>query len=411
MIQFVLPSWYPHRCHPLHGTFTLEQATAIGELHPDWKLGVSRWAQGEGRLSLQHFRESPGCLLDAVRFPSGSEREVSGNVVEFLKRAFSWSEGFLGGNRDGIMAANRDNLRRAIRRFGRVDLLHAHVSYPAGWVAMKLSEETGIPYVITEHMGPFPIPVYARSDGSLWNLIREPLERASARMAVSEMLCDRIASFGIPRPTFVPNVVDERRYDPAKREPWDRFTFFTLGGMHAVKGWPDLLHAIRVFLDALSGPERGQVAFRLGGYGPRLAEYRRLAVDLGVEPWLTWPGFLEREAARREFHRCDCYVLPSLHESFGVPLVECMALGVPTVATRCGGPDRIVTPETGILVPVGAPRELAAAMLQVFRREGAWDAAAMRERFLSLYSRAAVMRRLDEAFATALGAGARTPSR
>jgi glycosyltransferase involved in cell wall biosynthesis len=399
---FVVPSWYPHRCHPLHGTFTLAQSEAVGDLHPDWAIGVSRWAQGEGRLAFSHLRESPRCLLDALAFPSGSEVPRRPNVVEFLSRAWSWSEALLGGNRDGILAANRRNLRAMIRRFGAVDLLHAHVAYPAGWVAMKLSEETGIPYVVTEHMGPFPLPVYERPDGGLWPSIREPLERAAAVMAVSEALCDRIASFGLPRPAFVPNVVDERQFDPAARRRPERFTFFTVGYMNPVKGWPDLLRAIRLFLDGLSDAERERVAFRLGGYGPDQDAIHRLAHELGIQPWLTWMGFLYRDMALREFHGCDCYMLASLHESFGVPLIECMALGVPAVATRCGGPERIVTPESGLLVPVGDPPAFAAAMTSVFRRTQPWDLEAMRGEFMRRYSRHAVVAMLDPIFASAV---------
>ena len=37
-------------------------------------------------------------------------------------------------------------------------------------------------------------------------------------------------------------------------------------------------------------------------------------------------------------------------ESFGCSIAEVQMLGIPVVATRCGGPESIVTPKTGILV-------------------------------------------------------------
>ena len=39
----------------------------------------------------------------------------------------------------------------------------------------------------------------------------------------------------------------------------------------------------------------------------------------------------------------NLFVLPSRYETFGMVLIEAMASGIPVVATRCGGPNDIVT--------------------------------------------------------------------
>jgi glycosyltransferase involved in cell wall biosynthesis len=43
-------------------------------------------------------------------------------------------------------------------------------------------------------------------------------------------------------------------------------------------------------------------------------------------------------------------VLPSRYETFGVVLVEAMATGLPCLATRCGGPEAVLSPATGRLL-------------------------------------------------------------
>ena len=50
------------------------------------------------------------------------------------------------------------------------------------------------------------------------------------------------------------------------------------------------------------------------------------------------------------YEECDCFVLPSAGETFGVVYVEAMAAGLPVIATRCGGPEDFVNEDNGILI-------------------------------------------------------------
>ncbi len=404
MNVLVIPSWWPHRCFPWEGSFLAEQAEAIAAVRPDWRIGLSLWGQGEGFVSTAHLLRSPRCLFDALALRP-AERERAG-VVEFLDPVLWWPERLFGGHRNALLAANRRNLERARRRFGAVDVLHAHVAYPAGWLAMRLSEETGIPYVVTEHMGPFPLPVYARRDGRLRPVIRQPLERAAARIAVSPMLARTIAGFGIAEPEFIPNLVDERLYAAAPAAQAESFTFFTLAALDPVKGVSDLLKAAARLLGGLPERTRAHVRFRIAGDGPLRTALRREARELRLEENVTWLGALPRERARAEFAACDCFVLTSRHESFGVVFVEAGAAGRPVIATRCGGPETIVTPENGRLVPAGDVAAIAAALGEMLAHARDHDAAAIRSATVASVGREAVLSRLEAVYARVIGAPA-----
>ena len=86
-------------------------------------------------------------------------------------------------------------------------------------------------------------------------------------------------------------------------------------------------------------------------------------------------------------------VLPSRAESFGAVLVEALACGTPVVATRCGGPEDIVTPEDGELVPVGDADALADAVATVLRDTGRFRPEELRERALERFGWPTVVRR------------------
>jgi glycosyltransferase involved in cell wall biosynthesis len=396
---FIIPSWYPSRYSPVAGIFIKDQVLDIGELRPKWKLAISLWGQGEFNLPLRDPRRLFQILVDYAWSEARTKRILRENVVEYKKPVLHTSERVLGGNRVGILRANRVNLENSIRDLGDIDLIHAHVSYPGGWIAMLLSEETGIPYIITEHMSPFPFSRFLDADGSLQNMIRGPLEKANAVVAVSPSQAEEIVRFGIKKPTIVPNMVNEQVFRPPSKDiKNERFVFFTLAGMVPQKGIPDLLYAISLFVKTLAVGDQDKVIFYIGGTGFEQQMYKALAKKLDLDSWVTWLGYLTQEQVVERFQNCDCFVLPSRHESFGIVCVQAIACGKPIIATRCGGPEYIVSPENGLLVEVANPEEMAEALYQMFKCKNVYDAKVIREQFMARFSRTVVLNSLESVY-------------
>jgi glycosyltransferase involved in cell wall biosynthesis len=64
----------------------------------------------------------------------------------------------------------------------------------------------------------------------------------------------------------------------------------------------------------------------------------------------------------------DIFVLPSTEETFSIATVEALASSKPVVATRCGGPEDIITDgKHGFLVPPGNPEKLAEKILELIK--------------------------------------------
>jgi len=75
--------------------------------------------------------------------------------------------------------------------------------------------------------------------------------------------------------------------------------------------------------------------------------------------------WLPMDAVSRYYKAADLYVHAAEFEPFGNVVLEAMAHGLPVVATRSGGPERILGADGGLLIAAGDRSQLLAAMRQV----------------------------------------------
>ncbi len=163
MNLFIIPSWYPTDSDPIAGIFFKEQAEAIAELCSDTQVIVSL-RNNIGALSHRFPLKSIDVLKRYLSADSGFVQRQE-RFCEIYRPTIYWSKGLLREGMNKRHHAHRKNLKAVIGKYGRIDIIHAHVSYPAGYIAAILSREFNIPYVLTEHMGPFPFTAYLLHNG------------------------------------------------------------------------------------------------------------------------------------------------------------------------------------------------------------------------------------------------------
>ena len=390
----VVPSWYPSERHPSYGIFTKEQAMAVGVMRPDWSVAIVTWGQGVHEFAVRSPGDWPGRLRSYLG-SRPSRTELLPNVVEHHRRAAMWARQVLNGNVGGVTRAALRATDGVVAELGGIDVIHAHTSFPAGLVAEQLGRALSAPFVLTEHWHRFPHPSFARRDGRLEHRVRSPLERAAAVMAVGRAQAREIGAYGIEGVQVVTPAVDEERFTPVPRREDGRTVFLAVGTLEPRKGIDDLLRAFAAA--RLSAAE-----LRVAGSGPDAERLASLSRTLGVRESVTWLGALSRDDVRAEMQACDCFVLPSHKESFGVVYVEAMACGRPVIAARSGGPEDFVTPETGLLVDVGDEDGLTEALRTVASGPERWQPEAIRRHFLGRFSRPAVVDRLEAVYRAAI---------
>lgn len=385
-----IPSWLPYRDAPLAGKFFVEQATALAEADVA-RIMMLNWGQNEYQMAIRHPVSS---LKKLFRYPGAcrGNHTLSQTLEEVRVPHLTWTSLIAKGNITSL--ASRINLPR------QAELIHAHVTFPAGYLAMLLSEKLSIPYIITEHSGRFPFPEYVKH-GAISPLIMNPLKSASKIVAVSSHLQQEIKAKTGLEAQVIPNLVNTCLYKPgccSHRE--GPFRLFSLSVISAAKGSSDLLKALKLLNTRVKDWH-----LYWGGDGPLLPKVKREAEKNGLRGHITWMGRLNPSQAIEQFTQCDCFVMPSRLESFSMVLIEALACGKPVVATNCGGPKDIVNDQCGILVPNQNIEAMANALEKMSYTYSGYSSQALRDYCILKFGHKAITAKIGDMYRSILDAG------
>lgn len=289
--------------------------------------------------------------------------------------------------------------RKAVKLYGRPDLLHAHFTDYA-YLASLLADEEQLPLVVTEHSS---LVNRQLLPADIEKPAKAAYRRADCLIAVSPALAVRMQQHSGRKVEWVPDMVDTNLFaysDSRERQrAWMEetqteeegcsFTFLSCGNLRKVKRM-DLL--IRAFAQAFR--ESPQVSLTICGQGEEEGALRRLIAELGMEQRIELAGLRPREEIAKRLAQTDCFVLASESETFGVSYLEALSCGVPVIATRCGGPECFVNEHNGIMVETGNVDALARAMLTIYCNIDFYNRPAIAQEVRRVYSSQAVARSL-----------------
>lgn len=130
-----------------------------------------------------------------------------------------------------------------------------------------------------------------------------------------------------------------------KEKTTQRFCFVTTCRLVAVKNLDGLIRIIAKLVT--SNPQR-EIQMWIIGEGPDKEKLKDLAKALNVEKQIKFLGF--QSNVNPFLMAADAFILPSFSEGFSLSLAEAMQLGLPSIATKVGGPSEIIQEDTGYLI-------------------------------------------------------------
>ncbi|MEQ9286385.1 MAG: glycosyltransferase [Cyclobacteriaceae bacterium] len=358
----IIPSWYPSPEHPYTGIFIKEQVILIAKYSPQHNVGISTWGSHHEDLLLLAGQPLKS-LAKIFRYKKSGQNELLPNCAEYFTPAFTWSRKFLKGNMANIIKANLENALEFEQKNGKIGVIHAHSCHPGGFVAMELAQKFDCPFVITEHMTPFPFPSYLRH-GKINRYIMEPVQSANRLICVSRYLQQKMEQLSIKNTCVVNNFIDDQNFVPIQntRRSDDPIRLLFIGRLVPQKGVDILLRSFKNLQNHCPNTE-----LFMGGNGENEKEYLELSQQLGIKNKVTWLGHLNRQQVKNELQKCDIFLLPSRHENNPVALIEALSCGKPIVTTKCGGPEELVTKTNGLVANLEDADDFATKTLEVMK--------------------------------------------
>jgi L-malate glycosyltransferase len=364
MTILLLTHSYPEKGNSWRGSFIKDQAAALSI---------------NNTVIVVYFK------IDYDHFAPFSRYEYlktkSGNLIEYsviIKRSFPVI------NQINYLLKTYNFIKNEIVQYFKPDLIHSHFSYPAGFLGTIIQNSLKIPNIITEHSR---ITNYFRSRLHKQCVVYA-LKNTNSVIAVSKSLREEISSLCSHMVTVINNIVDTDKFRLIKRKPGQRLNIGFLGGLGNNNKGLDLLLKAAYLL------HKQDIILHIGGNGNLLEAYKAMSKELNIEGSCKFYREIPRDKVTDFYSGIDLFVLPSRYETFGIVLIEAMACGIPVIATRCGGPEEIVVPGTGMLIEKENPEDLAGAIKCVFENLESYNKEVIRKYSIEKFGQAAFIEKI-----------------
>jgi len=271
--------------------------------------------------------------------------------------------------RNALDISSARRLARYLREH-QIEIVHAHLGrdYPLASYATR--RQPCAKLIITRHV---LFPLNRLHSITLSNVARTIAVSPAVKRSLEGLLPPE-------RIVVVPNGIDLRRFaTPASnagpnefRQAWniraDEPLIGTVGEINALKGHEEFLAAAAVVLRRFPRAQFLIAGVDASPNGHKLEALKGLIAEMKLQDSARIVGWVDDLAS---FYRAlDIFVSASHTESFGLAIAEAMASAVPVVATATEGAREIITDEeTGLLVPLKAVDQIAAAVISLLADE------------------------------------------
>jgi glycosyltransferase involved in cell wall biosynthesis len=375
-----LCSWYPNRTDPFDGDFIQRHARAAALYHDIQVIRVvADSALAPGVVETERTDQTH--LAEQIIY-LGKGKGLAGRFL-FYRR---WNKVF------------KQAIENYLAEQGPPSVIHVHIPYPAGRMALWLQQKIRRPYVVTEHWTiyqPGSEIGYGQQPVRMRRLITSVLNGAATFLPVSANLGQLIHEQVTQVPTqVIRNVVDTSlfffREQTVVRKP--SFRFIHISGMSAQKNPEGLLRAFAAAW--LEDPD--MELWMLGNRDQSLAVHAA-KLNLPAKSLLFLGEVSYPEVAKR-LQESDALVLFSQVENAPCVISEALCCGLPVIATITGGIPEMLDASNGLLIMPGDELGMKNALLNLKQNYDRYNKAQIAWKAAALYNYETVGKELSAVY-------------
>jgi len=218
-------------------------------------------------------------------------------------------------------------------RLDRPEIIHTHFAVPSGALAWALSVLSGLPYVLTAHLGDVPGGVPEKT--GQWFRWLEPFtkpiwKRAKKVAAVSEFTRQLALQHYSVNVSVIPNGVDVKHFALSKIKLNQPPQIIFAGRFVYQKNPIAIVRTLSQIKDL-------DWQCTMLGDGPMLEDIKQEIEKTGMNERFSLPGWVTPEEVLEYFSNSDILFMPSYSEGLPVVGVQALAKGLAIVASRIGG--------------------------------------------------------------------------
>lgn len=262
-----------------------------------------------------------------------------------------------------------------------VDLIHCHMLARTAWLAQQLFPS--VPYIVTEHWTGYVNGKYEELTSLRRWMYKRLAKNAAAMTVVSNQLRKALMKKGFRKDiSVIPNVVEVPLLEPEKN---DIIQLLIVADFHEKnKNLTGVFRAVARL--------RKQYMFHLTVIGDgHDAEYlHKLAGELEIIETVNFAGRQPQEVVYQTMAKSDLLLVNSRFETFSMVTLEALMLGVPVIATRCGGPENFVNESNGFLIPTDDQLALENALDSFLSAPDQFDSEKIKESVGNTYNKQSV---------------------
>ena len=367
-----LLSWFPTPDDPTLGNFCVRMIDALPE---DCHSVILSVCDGKNMTKSFEVKEIPGAHHTHVQIYI---RPPKINAIRKLKMLRMYQYG----------------LKYIKRRFFNPDLIHLHVTYPLGQVALLWKKLFGYKYVLTEHWTIYQPQNKDVLVGKLKRKIVKIANNAELIMPVSLDLQRCMEGHGVHnRFQVIYNLVNT--------------DIFRLGGTQT-ENKKHMLHISTLRDEAKNFSGILRVVERLRQqrddfelhviHDYDAPEFKVFVKEHHLDDCVIFHGKKTSAEVAEAYQQADFFVLFSNFENLPCVIVEAFASGVPVLSTSVGGIAEILSPERGILIPQGDEDALLQGMIQMLDHSSEYDHQAIRDYAIKTFAAQNIGQQIFEAY-------------